>query len=128
MTYEKDRVALTGGRFTRLLEEKYDLETQASAYTITSPIPPKIMSRSMPVKYKTPNFKLFEGSGNATEHMHHFTMSLNEYAQDETVCMREFVKTLTGDAFTWYISLKPNSIRSWMRCDRRLWRSFTPSL
>ncbi|XP_026433779.1 uncharacterized protein LOC113331266 [Papaver somniferum] len=38
---------------------------------------------------------------------------MNAYAQDESLCMREFPKSLTDNAFTWYDNLKPGSISSW---------------
>ncbi|XP_026435110.1 uncharacterized protein LOC113332818 [Papaver somniferum] len=38
---------------------------------------------------------------------------MNAYAQYESLCMREFPKSLTDNAFTWYDKLKPGSISSW---------------
>lgn len=56
------------------------------------------------------NFKsLIETQGNTRDHDVLFLESIGSYAKDVDLCMREFSKSLTDQAYTWYVNLKPGS-------------------
>lgn len=35
------------------------------------------------------------------------------FSHDVNLCLREFSKSLTDRAYTWYVNLKPGSVRNW---------------
>ena len=47
------------------------------------------------------------------EHVNKFIDTLDPYAIDEDLCLREFSKSLCDRAYTWYIGLKLRSIPTW---------------
>ena len=47
------------------------------------------------------------------EHVSKFINTLDPYATDEDLCLREFSKPLCDRAYTWYIGLKLRSIPTW---------------
>ncbi|CAL2271821.1 unnamed protein product [Prunus armeniaca] len=51
--------------------------------------------------------------GSPKEHVNHFIDALGPHAGDYNLRRREFSKSLTDCAYTWYMTLAPGSIRSW---------------
>ena len=47
------------------------------------------------------------------EHVSKFMDSMGLFAGDGELCLREFLKSLTDRAYTWYSTLQPNSISTW---------------
>ena len=47
------------------------------------------------------------------EHVSKFMDSMGPFAGDRELCLREFLKSLTDRAYTWYSTLQPNSIPTW---------------
>ena len=69
----------------------------------------ELLSKPYPKKYETPTFALYDGrKGNAMEHVSKFMDSMGPFVGD-----REFSKSLTDRAYTWYSTLQPNSIPTW---------------
>ena len=83
-------------------------------YIRKPPYPIKLLSKPYPEKYETPTFALYDGrKGNAMEHVSKFMDSMGPFAGDRELCIREFSKSLTDRAYTWYSTLQPNSIPTW---------------
>ena len=51
--------------------------------------------------------------GNAREHIRRYIDALIAHSHDQELRLREFFKSLEGQAFTWYTSLLPGSFLSW---------------
>ena len=47
------------------------------------------------------------------KHISKFMDSMVPFAGDGELCLREFSKSLTNRAYTWYSTLQPNSIPTW---------------
>ena len=78
------------------------------------PYPVELLSKPYPEKYETPTFALYDGrKGNAVEHVSKFMDSMGPFTGDRELCLREFSKSLTDRAYTWYSTLQPNSIPTW---------------
>ena len=66
----------------------------------------ELLSKPCSKKYETPTFALYDGSkGNAIEHVSKFMDSVGPFARDGELCLREFSKSLTNRAYTWYFTL-----------------------
>ncbi|CAL2224578.1 unnamed protein product [Prunus armeniaca] len=60
--------------------------------------------------YKAPNFILFDGrKGSPKEHVNRFIDALGPQADDCNLRLREFSKSLTDRAYTWYTTLAPGT-------------------
>ncbi|KAA8536876.1 hypothetical protein F0562_029354 [Nyssa sinensis] len=82
--------------------------------TFTTPYPKEIALLPYPERCTTPRFVRFDGKrGSFYEHVHRFIESLNTHASDQNICLREFSKSLTDRAYTWYRKLPEGSIRNW---------------
>ena len=72
----------------------------------------RILSKPYPEIYEPRTF--VDGRrGSTVEHVSKFIDTLGPYATDEDLCLREFSKSLCDRAYTWYTSLKPESIPTW---------------
>ena len=74
----------------------------------------EIATKPHPRGYVSPAFRKYNGKvGNAKEHIIQFIDDLGIYAYDNELRLREFSKSLTERAYSWYASLQPSSIQSW---------------
>ncbi|OMO96147.1 reverse transcriptase [Corchorus capsularis] len=74
----------------------------------------------LPRKYKVPDFSSFFGTSiekTTLEHIARFTLQCGE-ANLGYHKLRLFPNSLTGAAFTWYINLPPNLVRTWEDMER----------
>ena len=63
----------------------------------------ELLSKPYPEKYETPTFSLYDGrKGNAIEHVNKFLDSIGPFVGNVDLCLREFSKSLTDRAYTWY--------------------------
>ncbi|KAH7842079.1 hypothetical protein Vadar_001231 [Vaccinium darrowii] len=56
--------------------------------------------------------------GNPKQHVAHFVETCSSAATDGDLLVKQFVRSLKGYAFDWYIDLEPNSIDSWDQLHR----------
>ena len=74
----------------------------------------ELLGKPYSERYETPIFALYDGrKGNALEHVSKFMDSMGPFVGDRELCLREFSKSLTDRAYTWYSTLQPNSIPTW---------------
>ncbi|CAL9005414.1 unnamed protein product, partial [Prunus brigantina] len=75
---------------------------------------PSLFQQPYPKGYEAPTFVLFDGrNGSPKEHVNRFIDALGPHARDYNLRLREFSKSLTDRAYTWYTTLAPGSVRSW---------------
>lgn len=64
--------------------------------------------------YKVANFQNFNGwEGSIREHVSYFIDLMGPFSYYAEFYFREFSKSLTDRAYTWYLNLKPRSIQDW---------------
>ena len=81
-----------------------------------SPFPLEVQMLDMPRGYKIPKFSKFSGDleESTVEHVARFTLECGDLATSEMLKMKLFPSSLTREAFSWFTTLTPNSIRSWI--------------
>ncbi|KAH7840884.1 hypothetical protein Vadar_022933 [Vaccinium darrowii] len=79
----------------------------------TKPYTRRIEQLKMPENYQPPKFLQFDGMGNPKQHVAHFVETCSNAGTDGDLLVKQFVRSLKGYAFDWYIDLEPNSIDSW---------------
>ena len=78
------------------------------------PYPEKRVGKPYPANYTPPVFPKYDGIiGNAREHIRLYVDALTAHSLDHELRLREFSKSLEGQAFTWYSSLAPRLVLSW---------------
>ncbi|XP_070052384.1 uncharacterized protein [Nicotiana tomentosiformis] len=61
----------------------------------------------LPEGYKPPKFEMFDGTGDLKVHLRTYYDKLVGVGRDERIRMKMFMRSLTGDALSWYISQIP---------------------
>ena len=69
-----------------------------------------------PTGWHVPDFIKFSGDDNRStwEHINQYVAQLGEASSSNALQVRLFSLSLTGTAFSWFSSLPPNSVRSWL--------------
>ncbi|XP_028061728.1 uncharacterized protein LOC114265167 [Camellia sinensis] len=74
----------------------------------------EILTMPYPTGYTVPKFIKFDGKqGYAREYVVRFIETLGVHGSDHSLRLREFSKSLTKRAYSWYVNFAPNSIKSW---------------
>ncbi|XP_070002718.1 uncharacterized protein [Nicotiana sylvestris] len=64
--------------------------------------------------YKPPKFEMFDGTGNPRVHLRMYCDKLVGVGRDEKIRMKMFMRSLKGDALSWYISQDAKKWTSWV--------------
>ncbi|XP_070050752.1 uncharacterized protein [Nicotiana tomentosiformis] len=64
--------------------------------------------------YKPPKFEMFNGTGGPKVHLRNYCDKLVGVGKNEQIRMKLFMRSLTGDALSWYISQNPKKWVSWV--------------
>ncbi|XP_026416767.1 uncharacterized protein LOC113312227 [Papaver somniferum] len=115
---------MTQEAMAKFFEINYKVVKQNNYDFMASPYTPEVVDYQYPENYTSPKFKVYDGQGNAREHLNRLIVSMNDRASDGKLCLREFPKSLTEAAFSWYDNLKPGSIISWTDLSTHFLRNF----
>ena len=72
----------------------------------------------MPNGYQPPKFLQFDGKGNPKQHIAHFVETCENAGTQGSLLVKQFVRSLKGNAFDWYTDLELESIDSWEQLER----------
>ncbi|XP_015169313.1 uncharacterized protein [Solanum tuberosum] len=67
----------------------------------------------MPVGYKPPKFDMFDGKGDPHAHLRAYCDKLVGVGRNEKLRMKLFIRSLSGEALTWYTRQDPRKWRDW---------------
>lgn len=92
-----------------------DRKVEISPYIDTRPPYPEEMARKpYPSNYTSPIFPKYDSMiRNAKECIRRYVNALTAYSHDHKLRLKEFSKSLEGQAFTWYTNLLLGSVLSW---------------
>ncbi|XP_070033002.1 uncharacterized protein [Nicotiana tomentosiformis] len=68
----------------------------------------------LPEGYKPLKFKMFDGTGDPKVHLRTYCDKLVGVGKYERIRMKLFMRSLTGDALSWYISQNPKKWVNWV--------------
>ena len=72
----------------------------------------------MPNGYQLPKFLQFDGKENPKQHIAYFVETCENVGIQGGLLVKQFVRSLKGNAFDWYIDLESESIDSWEQLER----------
>ena len=78
----------------------------------------RIENLKMSNGYQPPKFQQFDGKGNLKQHVFHFIETCETTGMRGDLLVKQFVRTLKGNTFDWYIDLESESIDSWEQLER----------
>ncbi|KAL0302444.1 UNVERIFIED_CONTAM: hypothetical protein Scaly_2564100 [Sesamum calycinum] len=95
-----------------------------SSLTYSKPYTPRIDSLKMPMDYQPPKFQQFDGKGNPKQHVAHFVETCNNVGTYGDHLVKQFVRSLKGNAFDWYTDLEAGSIDGWEQLEQEFLNRF----
>ncbi|KAL0288039.1 UNVERIFIED_CONTAM: hypothetical protein Scaly_2745600 [Sesamum calycinum] len=95
-----------------------------SSFTYSKPYTPRIDSLKMPKGYQPPKFQQFDGKGNPKQHVAHFVETCNNAGTYGDHLVKQFVRSLKGNAFDWYADLEAGSINGWEQLEQEFLNRF----
>ncbi|MCQ7416344.1 retrotransposon gag domain-containing protein, partial [Salmonella enterica] len=90
----------------------------------SKPYTKRIDNLSMPTGFQPPKFQQFDGKGNPKQHIAHFVETCENAGTRGDLLVKQFVRTLKGNAFDWYTDLEPGMIDSWEQLEREFLNRF----
>ncbi|MCQ7416413.1 retrotransposon gag domain-containing protein, partial [Salmonella enterica] len=90
----------------------------------SKPYTKRIDNLRMPHGYQPPKFQQFDGKGNPKQHVAHFVETCENAGTRGDQLVRQFVRTLKGNAFDWYTDLEPETIDSWEQLEKEFLNRF----
>src|ERR1051325_2261524 len=105
------------------IKAQYGGSLQASPL-YAKPCSKRIDGLRMPAGYQPPKFQQFDGKGNPRQHVAHFIETCENAGTRGDLMVKQFVRTLKGNAFDWYTDLEPESIDSWEQLEREFLNRF----
>ena len=87
----------------------------------------ELLGKPYPKGYEPPKFHPFDGrNGSVVEHVSRFIHTLGPYVGDKELCLRESTKSVVDRAYTWYITLRLGSIKTWDEMMERFCAKYYP--
>ncbi|WRX10056.1 Retrotransposon gag domain - like 10 [Theobroma cacao] len=78
----------------------------------------------MPPNYQPPKFQQLDGKGNPRQHVAHFVETCNNAGTYGDLMVKQFVRSLKGNAFDWYTDLEPGMIDNWEQLEHEFLNCF----
>ncbi|KAG9458357.1 hypothetical protein H6P81_002865 [Aristolochia fimbriata] len=119
--------ALSYGTLQEMISNAVDQKVQAEgvrSQAYTRPYSRRIQSIHMPTSYHPPKFQQFSGDGNPKQHVAHFIETCNNAGTDGDLLVKQFGRSLKGNAFDWFIELPAESIDSWEQLENEFLSRF----
>ncbi|KAK4707452.1 hypothetical protein R3W88_032999 [Solanum pinnatisectum] len=105
------------------IKDKYDVSSKSS-FTYTKPYTSRIDVLKIHVGYQPPKFQQFDDKGNPKQHIAHFVEICNNTGTYRDYLVKQFVRSLQGNAFDWYIDLEASSIDDWEQLEHEFLNCF----
>ena len=102
---------------TNTIQAQYE-GSSTSSLTYSKPYTKHIKNMRMPNGYQPPKFLQFDGKGNPKQHIAHFVETCENAGTQGGLLVKQFVRSLKGNAFDWYTDLESESIDSWEQLKR----------
>ncbi|XP_070031984.1 uncharacterized protein [Nicotiana tomentosiformis] len=72
-----------------------------------------IRNVDIPIAYKPPKFDIFDGTGDPHAHLRAYCYNLVGVGRNDKLRMKLFIRSLTGEALTWYTRQDHKNWREW---------------
>ena len=96
----------------KIFKQTFGIDPKGRCRSYKRPYPEEYEHVAYPQGFKIPEFAKFTGNDSRTtlEHIGQFIIQCGEASTSDIYKLRLFPLSLSGAAFTWFISLPPNSV------------------
>mgnify|MGYP004683078557 CR=1 FL=1 len=111
-------------QITEFIKETLREGESKSSHAYAKPYSARIANMRMPAGYQPPKFQQFDGKGNPKKHIAHFVETCNNAGTYDDLLVKQFVRSLKGNAFEWFNDLEAGSINSWDQLEQEFLNRF----
>ena len=124
--HRQDVNAYWADKIAKLMRDQFGIKPKVNTYSYRTPYPPAYDLIPLPNRYKVPDFTKLSGQDDTSimEHVNRFIIQCGEAANRDELRVRLFSSSLSGSAFTWFISLPPNSVITWADLEKQFHKYF----
>jgi len=121
-----DADAYWADKIAEVMRDQFGIKRKVNTYSYRTPYPPAYDLIPLPNRYKVSDFTKFSGQDDTStmEHVNRFIIQCGEAANRDELRVRLFSSSLFGSAFTWFISLPPNSVITWADLEKQFHKYF----
>jgi hypothetical protein len=119
--HRQDADAYWTDKIAEVMRDQFGIKPKVNTYSYRTPYPPAYDLVPLPNRYKVPDFTKFSGQDDTStmEHVNRFIIQCGEAANRDELRVHLFSSSLLGSAFTWFISLPPNSVITWADLEKQ---------
>jgi len=124
--HRQDADAYWADKIAEVMRDQFGIKPKVNTYSYRTPYPPAYDLIPLPNRYKVPDFTEFSGQDDTStmEHVNIFIIQCGEASNRDKLRVRLFSSSLSGSAFTWFISLPPNSVITWVDLEKQFHKYF----
>jgi len=124
--HRQDANAYWADKIAEVMRDQFGIKPKVNTYSYRTPYPPAYDLIPLPNRYKVPDFTKFSGQDDTStmEHVNRFIIQCGEAANRDELRVRLFSSSLSRSAFTWFISLPPNSVVTWADLEKQFYKYF----
>jgi hypothetical protein len=119
--HQQEADAFWADKIAEIMKDQFGIKPKFNTYSYRTPYPSAYDLIPLPNWYTVPDFTKFFGQDDTStmEHVNRFIIQCGEAASRDELRVRLFLSSLSGSAFTWFISLPPNSIITWADLEKQ---------
>ncbi|GKV33125.1 hypothetical protein SLEP1_g41667 [Rubroshorea leprosula] len=99
---------------SQVVEQRGAPPPHHAADSIPHPLNTNITLEPYPTSFRIPQLETYDGTKDPDDHLHAFYSCMQNHNASDTLMCKIFPSTLRGNAQTWYYSLPPRSISSYI--------------
>jgi len=124
--HRQDADAFWADKIAEVMRDQFGIKPKVNTYSYRTPYPPAYDLIPLPNQYKAPDFIKFSGQDDTSTmvHVNRFIIQCGEPANRDELRVHLFSSSLSGSAFTWFISLPPNSVITWADLEKQFHKYF----
>jgi len=124
--HRQDTDAYWADKIAEVMRDQFGIKPNVNTYSYRTLYPPTYDLIPLPNWYKVPDFTKFSRQDDTStmEHVNRFIIQCGEAANRDELRVRLFSSSLSGSAFTWFISLSPNSVITWAELEKQFHKYF----
>ena len=124
--HQYDADAYWADRIAKVMRDQFGIKPKVNIYFYRTAYPTAYDLIPLPNRYNVPDFTKFSGQDDTStmEHVNRFIIQCGEAANRDELSVCLFSSSLLGSAFTWFISLPPNSVITWADLEKQFHKYF----
>jgi hypothetical protein len=124
--HRQDANAYWPDKIAEVMRHQFEIKPKVNTYSYLRLCPPTYDLIPLPNRYKVPDFTKFSRQDDTStmEHANRFIIQCGEAANRDELRVYLFSSSLSGSAFTWFISLPPNSVITWADLEKQFHKYF----